>query len=711
MRTSRRTATTLSPFLFRVREDAVGCVCYAKKYSSTLPLSAFFPSSSSSTTSTTWTWNGERPFVDLHLHHLRRSHKRATADTASPAEPLSSSLPSASSTRNVAAAAGPAPGLAGAPEGSNNDASSNFWSDTFDWGDLGLHAEVTGALEDLKLPRPSHTQAASIPRCLDSQVVVIASETGSGKTLAYLLPVLSQLLDRRVWREEHKRAPAELAQYAHGVQALILCPTGVLCDQVLDVIQRLRGEHNSDPTVTTTATSATHPGGKHKTPLVTAVKLAASTYFPTSQLPDIAVATPGGLVSFLSTLPSQSSGGGGGGGGGGGVSLSQASFLSSVRHVVLDEADALLQGAHAKDIDLLFQAFRLNDKRRRLLCYAAEAEMYKTEIESRDGEGEVGGTTTRIPDWVAADASLKFRAKQILHKHPQGVKEALKLMGITGKASRRESFYWERQLIFAGATMPHTGKRGVVEMVLGSHPDAAWVNGRELHKSKSVVRHRWAEVENSHLSDALLAAVQSCPDYQNGAGKTLVFVNGKQAADTAHRVLTQGGIPALLYRGGMTTEELAKALHQMQTTPGSVMVCTDSASRGVDIPGVTHVVQAQFAPTAVDFLHRIGRTARAGASGKVTSLYTSQYRELAETIRMAIKEDRPVERAFSRKRSFSKKVKRHGLEHVQEQVLSDVTVAEIFAGEDNRELREEIVNRTKGGRGERKWGSRREEDE
>lgn len=54
------------------------------------------------------------------------------------------------------------------------------------------------------------------------------------------------------------------------------------------------------------------------------------------------------------------------------------------------------------------------------------------------------------------------------------------------------------------------------------------------------------------------------------------------------------------------------------------MVCTDAAARGLDIQDVTHVVQADFAPNAIDFIHRIGRTARAGRSGKVTSLYRKQ---------------------------------------------------------------------------------------
>lgn len=82
----------------------------------------------------------------------------------------------------------------------------------------------------------------------------------------------------------------------------------------------------------------------------------------------------------------------------------------------------------------------------------------------------------------------------------------------------------------------------------------------------------------------------------------------------------------------------------MRSEGNAVMVCTDSAARGLDIPGVDHVIQAEFASSAVDFLHRAGRTARAGARGRLTSLYSSDDAALAAAIRNAIERGLPVVR-------------------------------------------------------------------
>lgn len=66
--------------------------------------------------------------------------------------------------------------------------------------------------------------------------------------------------------------------------------------------------------------------------------------------------------------------------------------------------------------------------------------------------------------------------------------------------------------------------------------------------------------------------------------------------------------------------ERSTALEMLRSGHG-VMVCTDAAARGIDIQDVTHVIQADFAPNAIDFIHRIGRTGRMDKAGHVTSLY------------------------------------------------------------------------------------------
>lgn len=76
-----------------------------------------------------------------------------------------------------------------------------------------------------------------------------------------------------------------------------------------------------------------------------------------------------------------------------------------------------------------------------------------------------------------------------------------------------------------------------------------------------------------------------------------------------------------VYHKNLPMLESQAALLSMQTSGSGVLVCTDAAARGLDIQNITHVIQSDFAPNAIDFIHRIGRTARADKGGKVTSLF------------------------------------------------------------------------------------------
>ena len=91
---------------------------------------------------------------------------------------------------------------------------------------------------------------------------------------------------------------------------------------------------------------------------------------------------------------------------------------------------------------------------------------------------------------------------------------------------------------------------------------------------------------------------------------------------------------------------------------GLVLVCTDSVSRGLDIPSVNHVIQAQFATNAVTFLHRSGRTGRAGRSGVLTSTFEGGDRDLVAAIRSAVESNENMDSIFSRKRRFRKRIKK-----------------------------------------------------
>ena len=142
--------------------------------------------------------------------------------------------------------------------------------------------------------------------------------------------------------------------------------------------------------------------------------------------------------------------------------------------------------------------------------------------------------------------------------------------------------------------------------------------------------------------------------------RTLVFVNSTNACEEVTAELIRQGLSAASFHADVSTKERGDRLEALADGSITALVCTDSAARGVDVPDVKHVIQAEFAPNAVDYLHRIGRTARCGADGRVTNLIGGGDKDLADAVRDAESSGRPVESAFSRKRSFRKKFKKYG---------------------------------------------------
>ncbi|KAK9808217.1 hypothetical protein WJX73_010253 [Symbiochloris irregularis] len=176
-----------------------------------------------------------------------------------------------------------------------------------------------------------------------------------------------------------------------------------------------------------------------------------------------------------------------------------------------------------------------------------------------------------------------------------------------------------------------------------------------LHRGQSLVQHQWVPVTSASWAAALQAAVRA-----GASGRTLVFTSDVAAAEEAAEVLRDAGLSPLVYHRRVPQAEREQALAAISTRDHSVMVCTDAAARGLDIALVSHVVQATFASSAVDFLHRVGRTGRAGNAGRVTSLYLPEQAPLAEAIRGRLEDDEDIEGTFSRNRSFRNKYKRYG---------------------------------------------------
>jgi superfamily II DNA/RNA helicase len=109
---------------------------------------------------------------------------------------------------------------------------------------------------------------------------------------------------------------------------------------------------------------------------------------------------------------------------------------------------------------------------------------------------------------------------------------------------------------------------------------------------------------------------------QREEGQTLIFCRTKRGADELERILRRGGHSVGVLHSDRTQGERNQSLARFRDGSVRVLVATDLASRGLDIDGIARVVNFDVPPTAEDYLHRIGRTARAQRAGTASTFVT-----------------------------------------------------------------------------------------
>ncbi|KAI4311399.1 hypothetical protein MLD38_036301 [Melastoma candidum] len=480
------------------------------------------------------------------------------------------------------------------------------------WASLGVSPGLSDALSLASLPRPSLVQAAGIPSIFDGKDVVVAAETGSGKTHCYLVPLIDRL---RIENADEASAPSVL---------LVLCPNVLLCDQVVRMAKTLAGDDGES------LVRAAMVGGRQGWP---------------AKRQDIIVSTPAALLNFV------------------GDRKHSAEFLRQVKYVVLDEADMLLCGSFQNQVIRIINMLRYDEK---LLSWSQTSEIdnghtvndAQMSPEPSDLEEEEDGL---------GDDSVSDEESDPADLDPSDMKDD----GIAESAQRRDwrrarrTYKRSKQYIFVAATLPSNGKRTAGGVLKRLFPEAMWVSGCYLHYHNPRLEQKWVEVNIDTQIDELIKAVSQemkpYPSDDSSIRRTIVFANTVEAVNAVANILGRAGIDCFLYHKDISLEERSETIINFREQ-GGVLVCTDAAARGLDIPNVSHVIQADFPTSAVDFLHRVGRTARAGRFGAITSLYTESNRDLVDAVREAGKLGKPLESAFSRKRSFRNKLKkRRGL--------------------------------------------------
>jgi ATP-dependent RNA helicase RhlE len=162
----------------------------------------------------------------------------------------------------------------------------------------------------------------------------------------------------------------------------------------------------------------------------------------------------------------------------------------------------------------------------------------------------------------------------------------------------------------------------------------------EVAKPNSVaatVTHRVHPVDADKKRDLLLHLLS------NDARQTLVFGRTKHGADKLTKVLVKAGLRAVAIHGDKSQSQRTRALADFKRGKVAVLVATDIAARGLDIDELPMVINYELPMVAEDYVHRIGRTGRAGAEGLAISLVSREEETRLRDIRRLLKQDIAIE--------------------------------------------------------------------
>lgn len=181
----------------------------------------------------------------------------------------------------------------------------------------------------------------------------------------------------------------------------------------------------------------------------------------------------------------------------------------------------------------------------------------------------------------------------------------------------------KRQSLFFSATMPREIGQLAEEMLR----EPVHVSVTPVAKTADRVRQSIIHVD-AQKKGALLVSLFADPAMR----RTLVFTRTKRGADKVARHLEVAGIRIAAIHGDKSQKQREAALADFRAGHIRGLVATDIAARGIDVDGVTHVINYDLPVTPESYVHRIGRTARAGAEGIAISLCGSEERGLLRDI-------------------------------------------------------------------------------
>jgi len=465
---------------------------------------------------------------------------------------------------------------------------------------LGLSAHVAAhLLTKLNLEAPTAIQKSTLSQLInDDSDAFIQAETGSGKTLAYLLPLVDRIIT-------YSR-PTETGKDGHqvgrtsGLFAIILAPTRELCKQILVVLESLlRCAH--------WIVAGAVLGGEKKKSEKARLRKGLN----------ILVATPGRLADHLQNT--------------------EVLDTSDVKWLVLDEGDRLMELGFEEEIKGIVAA--LGKKRDTGTISNAN----KVPLRVRGGSGLPArrvtilcSATMRMNVQRLGEISLKDAVHIQANKDDKDPEtEAGQEAAFTAPAQLKQSYVLvppKQRLVTLAAMLKRTFSRKgsfMKAIVFFSCADSVDFHFEALSRppsSKSAL-DGYSTGASKSSGEAETVEPLLTPPASEPSSPLLkppsTTPTGHTTSATSPLLTTLPNPPLSLFRlhGSLTQPVRTSTLRAFsKSTDPAVLLCTDVASRGLDLPSIDLVIEYDPAFSAEDHLHRIGRTARAGKAGKATVL-------------------------------------------------------------------------------------------
>eukprot|EP00854_Cymbomonas_tetramitiformis_P005096 gene5096-6200_t len=410
---------------------------------------------------------------------------------------------------------------------------------------------------------PTPIQAQAWPIAMTGNDLVAVAVTGSGKTFGYLVPLFARVsaLDP----EE-----VEAVTWAMAVpRALVLAPTR-------ELVQQIAAQATKMAPLLGLKVAAVY-GGQSKGIQGNVLR---------TELPEVVVGTPGRLQEFLAVGPPP-------------ASWRPCISGAGAQIVVMDEADRMLEMGFEEQIRAVLRHCpwgRMKKKeqkvRRQTLMFTAT---WPEAVQAAAMKLVHSRSCTLVR--IATDNTSTSKRQAIAAK---GSKSAT--LAVNKDVSQQVDVLQKTDRKVAGG--PDTMVADVSHAILGGHKDAD-----KMAKLLKVVNAELTRTEQAGEAGA----------------RILVFVATKKRCDRVDAALQKRGFrTAGAIHGDKEQDEREKTLEDFRTGKAEVMVATDVAARGLDVPGVNLVVCFDFPMDIEAYVHRIGRTGRAGSRGRAHSFFTAE---------------------------------------------------------------------------------------